>query len=89
LLPLLDEEDLLLVTADHGCDPTTPGTDHSREYVPLLVWNKKRNMGGTLGVRGSFADIAASLAQVFAVEMPVGESFLPFLRIENQIGSKL
>lgn len=88
LLPLLDEEDLLIVTADHGCDPTTPGTDHSREYVPLLVWNKRLVKGSALGIRGSFADIAASLAQVFAVEMPDGISFLPFLNAENQLGSE-
>lgn len=80
LLPLLDEQDLLIITADHGCDPTTPGTDHTREYVPLLVWSKGLGQGGALGIRDSFADIAASLAQLFAVEMSVGESFLSSLR---------
>lgn len=83
LLPLLEEDDLLMITADHGCDPTTPGTDHTREYVPLLVWNKRLGKGRALGTRESFADIAASLAQVFAVDMPVGESFLPCLNSEN------
>ena len=79
LLPLLDEQDLVVVTADHGCDPTTPGTDHTREYVPLLVWHKGIGQGRALGTRNSFADIAASLAQLFAVEMAVGESFLSSL----------
>jgi len=69
----------VVVTADHGCDPTTPGTDHTREDVPLLVWQQGRGQGRALGTRNSFADIAASLAQLFAVEMPVGESFLSSL----------
>jgi phosphopentomutase len=67
--------DVFALTADHGCDPTTPSTDHSREYVPLLVHAPGRG-GGALGVRGSFADLGASVAELFGVEAKVGRSFL-------------
>ncbi|HBG15397.1 MAG TPA: phosphopentomutase, partial [Firmicutes bacterium] len=50
------------ITADHGCDPTIPSTDHSREYVPLLVAGERVKKGATLGVRGSFADLSATIA---------------------------
>ena len=69
--------DLLLITADHGCDPTTPSTDHSREYVPLLLWGDGVVPGVNLGTRSTFADVAATLADVFQVgAWPVGKSFL-------------
>lgn len=68
--------DLVLITADHGCDPTTPGTDHTREYVPLLSWLSQRRPGRPLGVRRSFADVAATLGAYFEVESPAGKSFL-------------
>jgi len=71
--------DVLALTADHGCDPTTPGTDHSREYVPLVVHAPGRG-GGPLGTRGSFADLGASVADLFGVRAEVGTSFLPELR---------
>jgi phosphopentomutase len=67
--------DVFALTADHGCDPTTPSTDHSREYVPLLVHAPGRG-GGALGVRGSFADLGASVAELYGVEAKVGRSFL-------------
>jgi phosphopentomutase len=67
--------DVLAVTADHGCDPTTPSTDHSREYVPLLVHAPGRG-GGSLGTRGSFADLGATVAELFGVPTEVGTSFL-------------
>jgi phosphopentomutase len=67
--------DVFALTADHGCDPTTPSTDHSREYVPLLVHAPGRG-GGDLGVRGSFADLGATVAEYFGAETKVGESFL-------------
>jgi len=79
LLKALGETDLLLITADHGCDPTTPGTDHTREYVPLLAWHRRLGAGVSLGTRGSFADVAATLAAVFSVASSAGESFLPEL----------
>jgi phosphopentomutase len=78
LLPMLREDDLLIITADHGCDPTVPGTDHSREYVPLLVQHSSLAGGTALGTRRTFADIAQSLASYWGLApMPVGESFLP------------
>ena len=60
---LMGEEDLLIVTADHGCDPTFPGTDHTREYIPLMVWHKKMNRLVNLGTRATYADIAATCAE--------------------------
>lgn len=82
LLPLLGEEDLLLITADHGCDPSTPSTDHSREYVPLLLYKKGLPGGVNLGTRPTFADIAATVLDFLAVPKPhtmPGESLLPLL----------
>jgi phosphopentomutase len=66
-------------TADHGCDPTTPSTDHSREYVPLLVYAPGKG-GGNLGTRGSFADLGATVAAHFGLEAEVGTSFLEQLK---------
>lgn len=79
-LTAMQPADLLLVTADHGCDPTTPGTDHSREIVPLLVWGAGLAPGVDLGVRESFADVAATLAELFQVAQPCGRSFLGRIR---------
>lgn len=71
-------DDLLILTADHGCDPTTPSTDHSREYVPLLVWGPRVRPGVDLGTRATFADVAATIAEAFGLApWPVGRSFLP------------
>ncbi len=58
----LNGEDLLLISADHGCDPAFPGTDHTREYVPLLVWSPSLPAGLNLGTRSSMADLAAGIA---------------------------
>lgn len=68
ILAALDEEDILIFTADHGCDPTTPSTDHSREYVPLLVYGRKLKQGVNLGIRRTFADIAQTLAEIFDID---------------------
>lgn len=76
LMSRMTERDLVMITADHGCDPTTEGTDHSREYVPLLVWGPALQAGCDLGVRSSFADVAASLGDIFACGSPAGKSFL-------------
>jgi len=77
LLPRLAPSDLLVITADHGNDPTTPSTDHSREYVPLLVAGARARCGVDLGVRPTFADLGQTLAAVFGVgPMPFGTSFL-------------
>lgn len=76
LLDALTEEDMLLVTADHGCDPTTVSTDHSREYVPVLAYCKGKD-GADLGVRETFADLAATVKENFALEKGTyGTSFL-------------
>jgi phosphopentomutase len=77
LLPLLRHDDLLLVTADHGNDPTTPGTDHSREYVPLLAWGARVRRGVDLGTRPTFADLGQTVADAFgAGPLAHGTSFL-------------
>lgn len=71
----LDWGDTAIITADHGCDPTFRGTDHTREYVPLLCY-KKGKRAGSLGIRSQFSDIACNLAREFGVPaMPIGESF--------------
>ena len=77
LLPRLRDDDLLIVTADHGNDPTTPSTDHSREYVPLLVTGTHVRAGVDLGTRRTFADVGQTLAEVFGVGLLAnGTSFL-------------
>jgi phosphopentomutase len=77
LLPRLRGGDLLVVTADHGNDPTTPSTDHAREYVPLLVTGPHVRAGYDLGTRTTFADLGQTLAEVFGVgAMAHGTSFL-------------
>ena len=78
LMKELGEGDLLLLSADHGCDPLTPGTDHTREEVPLLLWSPKMRTGKSLGVRETFADVAASLLDHFQVGSAdcSGRSFL-------------
>ncbi|KHO60978.1 phosphopentomutase [Thermoanaerobacter sp. YS13] len=73
----LTKEDLLIITADHGCDPTTPSTDHSREYVPLLVYSPLMTHGVNLGVRSTYSDVAATIAEIFKVgPTKHGTSFL-------------
>ncbi len=79
LMDALGPEDLLILTADHGCDPTTPSTDHSREYVPLLVYAPGSPVGKKLETRNSLADIGKTVAEIFAVSMTAGESFLKLL----------
>ncbi|HTM12412.1 MAG TPA: phosphopentomutase [Bryobacteraceae bacterium] len=79
-LPALDAKlgasDLVILTADHGCDPTTPSTDHSREYVPLLAYGPKGRAGINLGVRGSLSDIGQTVAENFGTTIATGTSFL-------------
>lgn len=77
-LPLLGEDDMLILTADHGNDPTFKGTDHTREYVPLIVYRPGRP-GVSLGVRKGFFDIAQSLAKFFGIPaLPRGASFIGY-----------
>lgn len=79
-LPALDAklgaDDLVILTADHGCDPTTPSTDHSREYVPVLAYGPKARAGVNLGVRGSLSDIGQTVAENFSTGIVTGASFL-------------
>jgi phosphopentomutase len=75
LLDRLRDGDVLAITADHGCDPTTPSTDHSREYVPLLAYAPGAR-GRALGTRGSFADLGATVAEHLGAEARHGTSFL-------------
>jgi phosphopentomutase len=79
LLGKLRPGEVFALTADHGCDPTTPSTDHSREYVPLLVHAPGKG-GGKLGTRGSFADLGATVAEFFGLPAEVGTSFLRDVR---------
>ncbi|MFK0573648.1 phosphopentomutase [Endozoicomonas sp.] len=77
LLYSMGDEDLLIITADHGCDPTWHGTDHTREHIPVLVYSKKL-IPCALGMRETFADIGQSVASYFDLEpMDYGTSFLP------------
>jgi len=76
-LELLQDDDLLIFTADHGNDPTHHGTDHTREYVPILMYHNQIKNGKHLGTRSIFADAGATIADNFKVDMPkYGESFL-------------
>ena len=76
IVDALKAGDVIIITADHGCDPTTLSTDHSREYVPLLVFGKKLNKPGSLGIRNSFADIGATVSEaLLESRLDKGESF--------------
>ncbi len=76
IIKALAEDDMLVLTADHGNDPTYPGTDHTREYVPILISGKPIRQSVNLGVRDTFADLAATVADIFGVKRPsAGRSF--------------
>ena len=72
----LQFDDLVIITADHGCDPTTPSTDHSREYVPLLAYRPRKMEGINLGLRRSLSDIGQTVAENFGTKISQGASFL-------------
>jgi phosphopentomutase len=76
-LDKLREADLAILTADHGCDPTTPSTDHSREYVPLIVYGPKSRAGINLGLRPTLSDLGQTVAENFGASISRGTSFLP------------
>ena len=83
LTSLLHDEDLLIITADHGCDPTYSGTDHTREYVPVICWSRSINRPVDLGTRNTYADMAATIADYFGLpERFAAESFWPSLKGE-------
>lgn len=70
------DEDILMITADHGCDPGFKGTDHSREYTPMLMYGKDVRHGVDLGTRPSFADIGKTILEIFGIDGEIqGESF--------------
>ncbi len=76
ILASLREDDVVLFTADHGCDPTTPSTDHSREYIPILVWGSRVKPGTGIGTRSTFSDIAATAAEYLGLKgWTAGTSF--------------
>jgi len=77
----MGEGDLMIITADHGNDPTFPGTDHTREYAPLLVYGKCARQGVDLGTRNSLADIGQTVAENFGLKLTAGESFLRQLKL--------
>jgi len=72
----MGDGDLAILTADHGCDPTTPSTDHSREYVPVLTYGKGARAGVALGVRQTLSDLGQTVADNFGTRIEKGESFL-------------
>jgi phosphopentomutase len=74
------DTDLLVLTADHGNDPTFRGTDHTREYVPLLTYGQRARAGVNLGTRDTLADIGQTVADNFGLRLTEGESFLSSLR---------
>ncbi len=80
VLNVMHDKDVIIITADHGCDPTHPGSDHTREYVPLLVWTPGMARGSDLGTRRTFADVAATLGQLLKVDYQgPGTSFAGYL----------
>ena len=80
----MKDDDLLIITADHGCDPTyTKHTDHTREYVPLLVYGKSIKNNINLGIRATFADIAKTVAEIFKIDDNFkADSFYNKIRME-------
>ena len=83
ILRLLGDDGMLIITADHGCDPAFPTTDHTREYVPLLVWGLGLQEGVPLGVRGTFADVAATVLEALGAKGRLdGTSFYDKIALE-------
>ena len=77
IISALKDEDILFITADHGCDPTTPSTDHSREYVPILTYGKNIKAGVNLGIRSTFADLGKTIVDYLNIDNTLaGTSFL-------------
>lgn len=80
ILSKMREDDLLIINADHGCDPTFRGTDHTREFIPVLMYHKQMKQGVNLGTLDTFADIGATIADNFGVkELAIGKSLKKFL----------
>ncbi|MGQ9618495.1 MAG: phosphopentomutase [Candidatus Aminicenantia bacterium] len=83
ILNSLKENDLLFITADHGNDPTTPSTDHSRESVPILIYGKRAQKRVNIGIRKSFSDLGKTIGENFGIEMKNGESFLKLINYNS------
>ena len=84
VMEVMGTNDILAITADHGCDPTTPSTDHSREYVPLLIYGSGLGIPESLGIRKTFADIGATIAEALSLPYPgCGKSFLCELTVRG------
>jgi phosphopentomutase len=77
------EDDLVMITADHGNDPTCPGTDHTREYAPLIVFGKRARGSVDLGTRNSLSDIGRTIAENFGLTLGAGESFLNLVQLDT------
>ncbi|KRQ86812.1 Phosphopentomutase [Caloramator mitchellensis] len=76
IINAMKDDDVLIITADHGCDPTTESTDHSREYIPIIIYGKKVKSGVNIGVRKTFADIGKTIADMLNIDADIaGESF--------------
>ncbi|MEO8648404.1 MAG: phosphopentomutase, partial [Acidobacteriota bacterium] len=75
IIDAMRPDDLLILTADHGNDPTKEGSDHTREYVPLIVYGENAKPGVDLGTRGSLADIGQTIAENFGLMLEAGEGF--------------
>ncbi len=89
LLDAVSDHDMLVFTADHGCDPTMPGTDHTREYVPLLVYGTSLKQGIHVGIRRTFADLAATMAELLELRSPKwGSSFAAHIVFQKFSGTR-
>ena len=76
IMECMRDDDMLIITADHGCDPVTPSTDHSREYIPLLIYGKNIKQNIDIGIRDTYADISATILDIFGFEkLKYGTSF--------------
>lgn len=85
IIKRMREEDMLIITADHGCDPTTESTDHSREYVPVILYGAKIKGNNDVGIRNTFADIAKTVLDYLGVQGEVeGTSMLPSIQMEKK-----
>ena len=82
----MSERDVFIITSDHGNDPTFPGTDHTREYSPLIVYGKGARAGVDLGIRSSLSDIGQTIADNFGLKLTAGESFLDRIAPEGRSG---
>ncbi len=84
ILSLLNENDIIFITADHGCDPTTSGTDHTREYIPILIYGHRIKNNIDIGIRKSFSDLGATISELFKLKSNIqGTSFLQKISLDN------